>query len=237
MLKFLWSKSKVQAILLCFSIPRHTKRKPSGGAKSCAFRYVPRRANPLSHNYGVLEPWNYASCALHCTLASRNNKVWGIPNARYSNLPFLAADSQLLLKMCYCRYFKFSFFSFFLSIVIHNNDYKFAINVNKVVNTTMSTFTVSTIFSVFGSYKMILFPLSLKVLKIIPSYCLPVQCDVLPRIDHGTLNCTNHFLFGSVCQYACSPGFVISGASDTLKCRSDGFWNNAVPKCVPGKLK
>ena len=37
---------KFKRFLLFFSIPRHTKRKPSGGAKSSAYGCVPPHANP-----------------------------------------------------------------------------------------------------------------------------------------------------------------------------------------------
>ena len=50
---------KFKCVLLIFSIPHHTKRKPSGVAESCAYRCVPRRTNLLlkmSNALCVLRP-------------------------------------------------------------------------------------------------------------------------------------------------------------------------------------
>ena len=38
---------KKRRFVMFFSIPRHNKRKPRGGAESCAYGCVSRRVNPL----------------------------------------------------------------------------------------------------------------------------------------------------------------------------------------------
>ncbi|XP_072040200.1 E-selectin-like isoform X2 [Amphiura filiformis] len=63
--------------------------------------------------------------------------------------------------------------------------------------------------------------------------CEPVECEVLPRIDHGSLSCSESFQYGSVCQYKCAVGFDISGGSSSLTCSKDGMWNGIVPMCQP----
>ena len=62
-----------------------------------------------------------------------------------------------------------------------------------------------------------------------------VQCKILPAIEHGGLNCTNGFDYGSRCQYTCARGFNSSGGSNSLTCGQDGIWKGTVPKCQAGK--
>ncbi|XP_072044556.1 uncharacterized protein [Amphiura filiformis] len=63
--------------------------------------------------------------------------------------------------------------------------------------------------------------------------CEPVECEVLPAIDQGSLSCSDSFQYGSVCQYKCAVGFYISGGSSSLTCNKDGMWNGIVPTCQP----
>ena len=65
----LWSKSKFKRFWLFFSIPRHTKRKPSGGAKSCAYGCVSRRSNPLL-------PWDRWRTLRRRVMTSRPFSKW-----------------------------------------------------------------------------------------------------------------------------------------------------------------
>ncbi len=76
------------------------------------------------------------------------------------------------------------------------------------------------------------------ILLLFSSFFNPtVECDVLPSIDHGSLNCTNSFQFRSVCQYNCALGYNISGGNQLLSCKKDGLWSGIIPMCQPGNVR
>ena len=59
--------SSVFFFFMFFSIPRHIKRKPSGGGKSCVYKCVPRRANiskrPTHNVRAEGRAWTPVDCA------------------------------------------------------------------------------------------------------------------------------------------------------------------------------
>ena len=73
----LWSEPK---IIACFAVFLHTalcKRKPRSGAKSCVYKCVPRRANPLFLPKEALtiylgwQQWQQSSCMWNVSLYSQ----------------------------------------------------------------------------------------------------------------------------------------------------------------------
>ena len=77
-------------VLLFFSISRNTKRKPRGRGKSCTYRCVPRRANPLfSISIYTLD----STMIIMCIYVSEDN---------YSTWSFIQCGTISSWQWCHC---------------------------------------------------------------------------------------------------------------------------------------
>uniref|UniRef100_F7AJJ2 Uncharacterized protein n=1 Tax=Ciona intestinalis TaxID=7719 RepID=F7AJJ2_CIOIN len=69
-----------------------------------------------------------------------------------------------------------------------------------------------------------------------PPTCTPLQdlpqCEPQQRApDHGSVQCTNTNLIGSVCTFSCGSGYYLSGSINVLICGALGEWSAIPPTC------
>ena len=55
-------------------------------------------------------------------------------------------------------------------------------------------------------------------------------CPAAPAPSHGSVSCSNGLLYASECTYACSVGYVLSGAS-RRRCLGTSAWDVSAPTC------
>uniref|UniRef100_A0A670Y983 L-selectin n=1 Tax=Pseudonaja textilis TaxID=8673 RepID=A0A670Y983_PSETE len=63
--------------------------------------------------------------------------------------------------------------------------------------------------------------------------CAVMQCDHLQNPKNGEMACSHpfaEFAYQSTCQFACQPGFLLTGANTTF-CLATRHWSSPLPAC------